>query len=96
MDWGWCSYSLKPIKIILIKKGNVWLHYLLNNTKSKLSKINFLILHISREENSCVDYLPKLGVGLSLLNIFCKNELPFYINGMIKVDKCWLLYVRKA
>lgn len=52
------------------------------------------LTHIYREANNIVDYLAHVIVKSSNYHIYKNDDLPSIINGMIRLDKCVLSFVR--
>lgn len=83
----------------IIENANIC--YLLNETKHLLSQVDFIVTHVLREYNSCVDYLANLGSTLSNFIIFYNSNSTIFDNSnvpkplivLVNLEKMGLPYI---
>ncbi|PKU71968.1 Putative ribonuclease H protein [Dendrobium catenatum] len=70
-------------------------YYLIRELKQNLANIIFKIFHIHREGNGCADALATIGCQLREYVEFNSNDIPRIVNGLVRLDRSGLPYIKK-
>ncbi|KAL0912351.1 hypothetical protein M5K25_018318 [Dendrobium thyrsiflorum] len=88
------TFSLHMLNSLDDITCNSSLFYILREVKNSLRFINFSFSFVHKEGNACANWLARWGWGSDHLSNFSGSNLPHALNGLLRLDKVGVPYVK--